>query len=67
MMFFLSFHGPGGLCRISHGQCKQTAISDCIRTAIGTGMTCNLLDDQFKVVGHTHQRNGHFYFEENLS
>lgn len=59
--FYLSFHN--GMCRLSHGDNKDAAIADCLRTAASTGMTSNLLDENYKVLGSSYQRNGHFAFE----
>lgn len=53
--FFLSFHGPAGLCRISHGRTLDEAINDCLNSATGTGMTSSLLDYNFKVIGEVHR------------
>lgn len=59
--FYLSFHN--GMCRLSHGDSKDAAIADSLQAASNTGMTCNLLDENYKVLGTTAQRNGHFTFE----
>lgn len=59
--FYLSFHN--GMCRLSHGDTIEEAVSDSLQAASNTGMTCNLLDENYKVLGTTTQRNGHFAFE----
>lgn len=49
--FFLSFHGPSGMCRISHGRCVKSAAEDAMQTAINTGLTSNILNNNLKKVG----------------
>lgn len=60
--FYLSFHN--GLCRISHGDTRDEAIADALQTAAGTGMTSNVLDKDYRVLGTVHQRDGAFTFEK---
>lgn len=49
--FFLSFHGPHSLCRLSHGKCLKSAVADALQAAAATGMTSSILDSSLKVLG----------------
>lgn len=49
--FFLSFHGPFSMCRLSRGKCLKTAIEDAIQSATTTGLTSSILDKNLAVLG----------------